>query len=145
MANVTLIGEKLAKKDYVFIYRGPLSECRDCKVKTVCFNLEEGRKYKIIEIRSMHHNCKTHEGGVRAVEFEKLPIVIAIDVKLAEKGAKLEFDESDECNDMGCKFYRICVPPGIKPGEKYEVVAIGNTIQCTKGKNLKEVTLKDLI
>jgi len=145
MANVTLIGERLAKKDYIFIYRGPLAECRDCKVKTVCFNLEEDRKYKIVEIRSMHHNCKIHEGGVRAVEFEKLPIVIAIDTSLAEKGKMLEFTDEDQCNDMGCKFYKICVPHGIKPGVKYEVTEVGNTIQCVKGKNLKEVNLKDLM
>ena len=127
----------------MFIYRGPLSECRDCKVKTVCFNLEKGCTYRIKEIRSMHHNCKIHEGGVRAVEYEKLPIVIAVDTKIAEKGSKLEFDENDQCNDMGCKFYKICVTPCIKQGIKYEIVEIGNTIQCPKGKTLKEVTLKE--
>ena len=81
MANVTLIGERLAKKGNEFIYHGSLSECRDCKVKTVCFNLEEGRVYRITEIRDMHHDCRVYEEGVRAVEFEKLPKKLAVDVK----------------------------------------------------------------
>ena len=37
MPLVTLIGEKLAKKDFEFIYLGPINDCRNCKLKTVCF------------------------------------------------------------------------------------------------------------
>ncbi|PJB22268.1 MAG: hypothetical protein CO114_00925, partial [Euryarchaeota archaeon CG_4_9_14_3_um_filter_38_12] len=72
MVLVTLVGEKIAKKDNEFIYIGSLPECRGCKLKTVCFNLDEGRRYKITNIRDIHHDCKIHEGGVRIVEVEKI-------------------------------------------------------------------------
>jgi uncharacterized protein (UPF0179 family) len=144
LANVTLVGEKQAKKENVFIYRGPLSECRDCKVKTVCFNLEEGRKYKIKEIRAMHHNCKVHEGGVRAVEYEKMPIEFAISADAAIEKARITIEEKEDCINRGCENYKLCFPMNLKPGTQYEIQVVKYKVKCSEGKELKQVLLIDI-
>ena len=75
MPLVTLIGEKLAKKDEEFIYIGPNNECRNCKLKTVCFNLKPGRKYRITNIRDKRHNCNVHEGTAAVVEVQDIKLI----------------------------------------------------------------------
>ena len=137
MANVTLIGEKQAKKGNMFVYIGPLSECRECKVKTVCFNLEEGRKYKVKEIRAMHHNCKIHEGGVRAVEH-------AISSDSAIEKARVTIDNPPNCPNRGCDNYKLCFPTGLKAASQYEIKVVKGNVNCTEGKKLKEVVLIDV-
>lgn len=144
LANVTLIGEKQAKKGNEFIYRGPLSECRDCKVKTVCFNLEEGRRYKIKEIREMHHKCKVHEGGVRAVEYEILPFEYAINEENAVEKAKIVVDNQELCNNRGCENFKICFPDGIKTGLQYEIKNTKSLLTCSEGRKIKQVILVDV-
>ena len=144
MANVTLIGEKQAKKDKIFIYRGPLSECRDCKVKTVCFNLEEGRKYRIKDVRAMHHKCKIHESGVRAVEYEKMAIEYAINADAAVEKARITVDNNEACINRGCENYKLCFPLGLKPGSQYEIQGVDKELKCTEGKKLKAVLLIDI-
>ena len=144
MANVTLIGEKQAKKGNMFIYIGPLSECRDCKVKTVCFNLEEGRKYKVKDIRAMHHDCKIHEGGVRAVEYELQPVECAISTDAAIENARITINNPEECLNRGCENYKLCFPTGLKVGSQYEIKVVKSNVNCTEGKKLKEVTLIDV-
>ena len=145
MANVTLVGEKHAKKDRIFIYRGPLSNCRECKVKTVCFNLEVGRKYVIKEVRQMHHPCKIHEGGVRAVEYEILPVEHAITADGAIEKARITIDERDACRNRGCENYKLCFPLGLKTGSQYEIKEVKATVNCSEGKKLKEVLLVDIV
>jgi len=73
MTFVTLIGKKLAKKGNEFVYFGIAKDCRGCKLKMVCSNLKEGRRYRITNVRDKHHDCSLYEGGVVAVEIEKLP------------------------------------------------------------------------
>jgi uncharacterized protein (UPF0179 family) len=145
MANVTLVGEKHAKKGNKFVYRGPLSECRECKVKTVCFNLEEGRQYEIKEVRQMHHQCKIHESGVRAVEYEKLPIEYAITSDGAIDKARITIEGPELCPNRGCEHYRFCFPLGIKTGSQYEINEVKSTINCSEGKKLKIVMLVDIV
>ncbi len=145
MTNVTLVGEKHAKKGNKFIYRGSLSECRDCKVKTVCFNLEDGRKYEIKEVRQMHHPCKIHEGGVRAVEYEKQPIEYAISADAAIEKARVTLEVREPCTNRGCDYYKLCFPQGIKLASQYEIKTVSGTINCTEGKQLKEVLLVDIV
>ena len=84
MPLVTLIGEKLAIKDSEFIYIGPNNECRKYKLKTVCFNLKTGRKYKITNVRDKKHNCNIHEGTTIVIEVQEVPIIISTDEKIKE-------------------------------------------------------------
>jgi len=72
MPLVTLIGEKLAKENDEFIYLGPQNDCKNCKLKTVCFNLKQGSQYKIIKVRDKRHNCNVHEGNAAVVEVQEI-------------------------------------------------------------------------
>ena len=69
MTLVTLVGERLANEDEEFVYLGPNNECKNCKLKTVCFNLKPGRQYKITNVREKQHNCNVHEGNVVVVQY----------------------------------------------------------------------------
>jgi hypothetical protein len=141
MVLVTLVGKNLARVGLEFIYRGPLPECRDCKLKTVCFNLDKGRKYKVTALRTMHHNCRIHEEGVRVVEVEKIPIRIGIKSNLAIEGSMLSY-ESIECENLDCDYYKICMEPTVKIGEKLKIVKICEDIPCEKGDNLKIIEIE---
>lgn len=131
MVNVTLIGEKLAKKGLEFIYNGPLTECQNCKIKNVCFNLETGKRYKITKVRDIFHDCKIHEGRVRAVEYELANrIQFVLEPKYALEGAVIQ-SKLINCNNFECaKYHTHCRPLGIKQGWKLKIVALGDEFKC---------------
>jgi uncharacterized protein (UPF0179 family) len=142
MAIVTLIGENLAKKGMEFTYLGPIPECRDCKLRNACFNLEPGRAYRITNVRDTEHECKRHEGGkVRAVEVEKIPVEAAIPSKMAVEGSTIRF-KAQECMNLGCPNYALCNPIGLKDGGKYRVKEIKRDVKCPDGASLKLVLLE---
>ena len=58
--KVTLVGTVLAKQGVEFIYEGEVAECDTCKVKKACNNLQKGRKYRIVSVRTTHHECAVH-------------------------------------------------------------------------------------
>jgi len=143
MVIVTLIGEKQAKEGNEFIYIGPLSECRDCKIKQVCFNLEPGKRYVITKVReNPKHECRMHDGYARVVEVEKCEIKVVISPKNAIEGATLSI-EPKPCKNIGCEFYLECNPLGVKKEDKFKVKKIIRDIKCPDGENLKEVLLQD--
>ncbi len=142
MAIVTLIGKELAKKGTEFVYLGPLTECRDCKLRNACFNLEPGRMYRISKVRDTEHECKIHEGGkVVAVEVEKVPVEAAIPSKMAVEGTVIRF-ESQKCLNIGCASYPLCNPLGLKEGSRYRVIKIKGDVKCPEGRTLKSVLLE---
>lgn len=140
MVLVTLIGEKLAKVDNIFTYIGPNNECRNCKLKTVCFNLKTGRKYKITSIREKRHNCNVHEGVVVVVEVTEMPIITSVDKKLS-KGFKGKI-EKKECNNIGCDHYEICSIE-LQKEKKYTITETFEIIECPIGYDLKKAELSD--
>ena len=101
-------------------------------------------KYKIKDIRAMHHNCKVHEGGVRAVEYEKLPIEYAINSDAAIEKARITINEKEDCKNHGCEHYKLCFPVNLKPGTQYEIQVVKGKVKCSEGKELKEVYLIDI-
>jgi len=140
MPLVTLIGEKLAKKDAEFVYIGPNNECRNCKLKTVCFNLKTGRKYKVINLRDKRHNCNVHEGAAAVIEVQEQPIITSIDKKHSE-GSK-SIIEKKECNSIGCVFFEICNVT-LQKDKQYIVTKIFEELECPHGYNLQKAELKD--
>ncbi|OGS56406.1 MAG: hypothetical protein A3K60_08275 [Euryarchaeota archaeon RBG_19FT_COMBO_56_21] len=138
---VTVVGESQCKKGFEFVFGGPLADCRDCKVRNVCFHLEQNKWYKVTEIRDVHHECRIHEGGVRVVEVEKIPIQAAVPTRIAVEGSMMTFEETD-CDVVGCAHYRLCKPFG--PGEsvRYQISKVLDTeVECSKGRSLKVVLL----
>lgn len=140
MPLVTLIGEKLAKKETEFIYLGPNNECRNCKLKTVCFNLKPGRKYKITNVRDKRHNCNVHEGTTAVVEVQEMPIITAIDKKHSE-GDETKISVKD-CNSIGCINYELCNII-LQKDKKYKITKIYGKIECPLGYELQKVEISD--
>ena len=140
MALVTLIGEKIADKGKEFVYIGPNNECRSCKLKTVCFNLKIGRRYKIIGVRDKKHNCNIHEGTAIVVEVEELPIITCIDKKYS-KGAKTKIDK-ENCEHIGCENYEFC-SLCIQKDKMYTITKIHNEVKCPIDLQLNKVELTD--
>ncbi|HHE75586.1 MAG TPA: UPF0179 family protein [Candidatus Aciduliprofundum boonei] len=137
---ITLIGQSLAKEGFEFQYRGPLLECRSCKLKNVCFNLDEGKWYRITKVRDKEHECKIHEGGkVVTVEVEEIPVPIAISTKNVVEGETIAYKPIN-CKEYACEYYHFCHPLGLRDGFKIKIVKVVDNIEC-KGnkKNLKKV------
>jgi len=141
MSLVTLIGEKLAKESDEFIYVGPNNECRNCKLKTVCFNLKLGRQYKIIKIREKRHSCNIHEGDVAVVEVQEMPITTTIDKKLSE--GSISKIEKRECGNIGCISYELCHNRALQKGKKYKIITVYESIDCPLKYNLQKAELAE--
>jgi uncharacterized protein (UPF0179 family) len=140
--KVTLIGTVLAKQGVEFIYEGEAAECNSCKVKKACNNLQIGRKYRIVSVRSTHHECMVHLNGATAVEVMEAPVTALINADMAIVNSKIKVDLS--CNKSDCKSYPLCRPDGVVDGEKYIVTEVlGNASDiCPKGRALKLVDIK---
>jgi len=142
MPLVTLIGEKLAKEGNEFIYIGPNNDCRNCKLKTVCFNLKTDRHYKITKIRDKRHSCNVHDGNAAVVEVQELPIIAAIDKKHSE-GDTIK-TEKKECGNIGCTYYELCNNTALKKDKNYKITKIyDETIDCPIGYELQKAELID--
>jgi len=141
MVLVTVVGEAQCKKGFEFVFGGPIADCRDCKVKNVCFHLEQNRRYRVTEVREVHHECRIHEGGVRVVEVERVPTRAAIASSSAVEGATISFEESG-CTVISCPNYRLCHPLGASEGMRLRIISVEiSPVECPKGQRLRAVLL----
>ncbi|MFA4861816.1 UPF0179 family protein [Methanoregula sp.] len=140
--KVTLVGTVLAKQGVEFIYEGEVAECDTCKVKKACNNLQKGRKYRIVSVRTTHHECLVHLNGATAVEVMEAPITILINPDMAIVNSKIKPELS--CNKSDCRSFDLCRPEGVVNGEKYVVSdVLGNAPNiCEKGRSLKLVEIR---
>jgi len=141
MVTVTLVGERQAKESACFVYRGFVSECRECKLKAVCFNLDPGATYRIKAVRDVRHECKMHEDAVRVVEVEKVPATVGVGQKYALEGSTVTYEEV-KCRNLGCECYRVCHPIGVERGGKYRIKAVHGEVPCPEGSKVIEVVLE---
>lgn len=141
MPLVTLIGEKLAKEESEFVYLGPNNDCRHCKLKTVCFNLKIGRRYKITVVREKRHSCTIHEGEAAVVEVEELPILVAVDKQFSE-GHSSKIEKID-CGNIGCEYYDLCCNIALQKDKTYTIKKIYDPLNCPLGHELQKVELAD--
>jgi len=140
--KVTLVGTVLAKPNLEFIYEGEIADCDTCKVKKACHNLQKGRKYRIVTVRTTHHECPVHFNGATAVEVMEAPITALINADMAIVNSKIKPELS--CNKSDCRSYPLCRPEGVTDGEKYIVTdVLGNAPNiCDKGRALKLVEIR---
>jgi uncharacterized protein (UPF0179 family) len=138
---ITVIGERQAKIDGHFIYLGPLTECKECKLKGVCFNLDAGALYRIVEVRDVKHDCMVHEDGVRVVKVEKERMEGVVSKKGAWEGTTIAH-EIIKCDNIGCAHYRLCPPMGIDKGHKARIAKIIGDLDCSEGKKLVRVVFE---
>ncbi len=138
---ITVIGERQAKVDGQFIYLGPLTECKECKLKGVCFNLDAGALYRIIEVRDVKHECKVHEDGVRVVKVEKERREGVVPKKGVVEGTTITY-EPVKCDNLGCAYFRLCHPSGMDRGRKERILKILGDVECAEGKRLVRVVFE---
>jgi uncharacterized protein (UPF0179 family) len=140
--KVTLMGTVLAKPNVEFIYEGEVAECDTCKVKKACHNLQKGRKYRIVTVRTTHHDCAVHLNGATAVEVMEATITALINADMAIINSRIKPELS--CNKSDCRSFPLCRPDGVTDGEKYVVVdVLGNASDiCDKGRALKLVEIR---
>ncbi|HEC81970.1 MAG TPA: UPF0179 family protein [Thermoplasmatales archaeon] len=143
MPMVTLVGERMAKKGNEFIYLGPSSECKNCRLKTACFNLKKGRKYRIVGIRDKRHSCNLHDGGVHVVEVEELPIVAPVEKNNAKKGSEVRITTMD-CMHLDCNNFELCHNPAVQSNKKYRVVEPLEEIECMDGRSLMKAEVSGI-
>lgn len=136
MVLVTLVGERWSRVGEEFVFEGPNAgphtECRPCKLKAVCWNLEEGRHYRILGLRSVHHSCALHEGGVRVAEVEKIAFALNLPRRLGLAGGTITFEEP-VCGRPSCAEYRTCHPLGARTDLKYRVQSVEGSVDCPAG------------
>jgi hypothetical protein len=142
MVLVTLVGEQLAVEGQEFVYLGSNSECRNCQLKTVCFNLKPGRNYRITKLREKFHECNIHEGKVIVVEVEELPLTVAVPKELSE-GATTTIEKKD-CKNIGCDSFEICTTTALQNGKTYTVKKVYEKLTCPKNYELYKVDVSEI-
>jgi len=136
------MGTVLAKPNIEFIYEGEVAECDTCKVKKACHNLQKGRKYRIVTVRTTHHDCAVHLNGATAVEVMEAPITALINADMAIINSRIKPELT--CNKSDCRSFPLCRPDGVTDGDKYVVIdVLGNAPDiCDKGRALKLVEIR---
>lgn len=140
MVLLTVIGKRLAKEGLTFTFIGPLSNCKECKVKNICFHLEKSRVYRVLNGRDVLHECPVHEEGVVVVEVEPISQKAVIPKKQAMEGSTITM-ELHRCYERGCESYRLCFPIGMEPGQKKKVGKVGRKVNCPRGDDRVTVEL----
>jgi hypothetical protein len=138
---VTLIGEKIAEEGVEFVYLGPSKDCRSCKLKTVCFNLKQGRHYRITKVREKRHACSLHDGNAAVIEVQELPILTTVDKKIDE-GYTAKIEEK-ACQNIGCPHYPLCHNVAIQKNKNYKIIKVYDSIYCPQGYELKKAEVNE--
>ncbi len=129
---LTVIGKKLAKEGLEFVYMGPVADCKECKVRNICFHLTKGAKYRVVNIRKVSHDCPVHEGGVSVVQVEEIPRDATVPAKLAIEGSTVPY-ERPRCKHRGCENWQFCFVQGLEPGQKRKITRVGEKVRCGTG------------
>lgn len=142
MSIITAVGTSQAKEGYVFIYAGPVNECRDCRYKNACINLEKGKAYTVTTVRKdKSHECRVHDRTITIVEVEKVPVERCILSSRAIEGSLVTL-ENNQCKELDCEHYRKCNPLLYEPTEKYRIVSIVGDANCKLNKTLKIIQVE---
>ena len=134
--TVTLIGKGQARKGYMFIYQGPVPDCRECGLKNICFNLERGRRYRVVRGREKEHECGLFDDGVRVVEVERVPFLAGIPRHKTIEGSVITFNPQG-CGRRGCENWSIAHPPGLDKNCRIKVLRIQGELECADGSRFK--------
>lgn len=136
---ITLVPSSIAKEGYTFIHTGETpAECKSCKKKLTCIeNLEKERRYTIVAVKDIEHPCNIR-GTVQVVEVSEPEIIMFVDSKLAFEGMSLVYHPPG-CED--CQHMDVCMPAGLKEGDKIQISEILGDAPCKK-KKMKKVAVK---
>ncbi|MDZ7730771.1 MAG: UPF0179 family protein [Natrialbaceae archaeon] len=124
MSTVTLVGTRLAEPGTEFVYRGEADGCAGCPYRDQCLNLTEETRYRITSVRQNAQTleCAMHEGGVRAVEVEPIPV----DANVTRAGTYAGSSATLEgpCPYIDCPSHAYCEPAGMAPDDERRITQI---------------------
>ncbi|WP_297215428.1 UPF0179 family protein [Thermoplasma sp.] len=142
LPKISLIGSSIAKEGLEFVFAGPLTACSDCRVKNVCFNLEQGHRYKVTKVREQVNPCIIFNGDkVNTVEVEELEDYVNVqESKRIQEGAIISL-KSMNCDYITCPNIEKCNLYYFKPDTKVMVKSIGKEISCPKGYKMKQISI----
>lgn len=144
MTTVTLIGEALAEPGQTFVFEGAAPGCDGCPYRDQCLNLENGKRYRISDVRSGAQRlpCAVHEDDVVAVEVE--PVAIDANVPANQAMAGNQVSLVGPCPYVECPSHTLCMPPGVSFDDAYRVESIDGDPPhetCHLDRSLTQVTV----
>lgn len=121
MSTVTLLGTRLAEPGTEFVYHGEADACAGCPYRTQCLNLDSGTKYRVTAVRENAQTleCAMHDGGVRAVEVEPVPVRANVQKQGTYAGTKTTLP--GPCPYVECPSHKYCEPDGTDFEDEYRV------------------------
>jgi uncharacterized protein (UPF0179 family) len=124
MTEITLLGTRLADPGSEFVYQGESVACEGCPYRDQCLNLEEGRRYRVTEVRDNANTleCAVHDVGVTAVEVEPAPIRANVAAQSAYAGSKVELE--GPCPHEECPSHALCEPAGADFETTYRIDSV---------------------
>ena len=124
MAEITLIGTRLAEEGAEFVYEGESSGCAGCPYRSQCLNLEVGTRYRVTDVRENAQvlECAVHDDGVRAVEVEPAPIRANVPSRNAYAGSTASL--AGPCPHVGCPSHEFCEPDGVDFDEERRITEL---------------------
>lgn len=142
--KVTLVDYKRAREGYEFTLLSTSGECESCNLRIVCLgNLEEGRKYRVVEVRNKEHDCPIFD-KVKVVEVEECTIKGGMEENKVYTGSIVTF-EPITCNEIFCENYEYCIPEGLRAGDECRIEEELGKINCPLGYKLRLVSLKRMV
>ena len=138
MPSVTMIQKEQAQVGHEFVYLGPGVQCQDCRIKSACLNQSPRKRYKVVKLRDVVHDCMLNGDVVRVVEVEPSAPPVSLDLKAAREGSMIVY-QSGGCLDISCDNYPLCRPGGLESGQRIQVLEIGGRLKCPLGRELVAV------
>ena len=124
MAEITLVGTRLAEVGEEFVYHGEASACEGCPYREQCLTLTEGRRYRVTDVRegASTLECGVHDTGVTAVEVEPAPVTGTVATSNAYEGNRVSLE--GPCPHTGCPSHEYCEPAGVEFDESHRITEV---------------------
>ncbi|MFB6132304.1 MAG: UPF0179 family protein [Halanaeroarchaeum sp.] len=118
---LTLLGTRLAEPGTTFVYRGEAPGCAECPYREQCLTLDEGVRYAVGDVRDGGQvlDCAIHDGGVRAVEVERVSFEANVQTYGAYAGSKVSL--AGPCPHTNCPSHSLCEPMGADFDREYRI------------------------
>ncbi|MCD6357582.1 MAG: hypothetical protein DRJ96_00910 [Thermoprotei archaeon] len=140
LPRVAMVTRAQARVGLVFRVM-PNARCLTCRLYKVCAGLLRPKgRYKILAVRRKAHFCPLIRDYMVVVEVEELPLLAAVESKVAVEGVTLRY-ESISCPRDSCPYYEYCTNSPLVEGEKVKVVKVVERIACPASRSLMLVEL----
>lgn len=145
MVSLTLLPAAMAKRGAGFTFTGDPGDeaCEGCPVRSLCFRLEPGYRYRVVEVRNKTHQCRLHDGDqVQVCTVEEAPMTSTVEARRL-RGTAVHWDPIP-CGFPECPNNPLCHPVGVPAGKRFQVEAEEGPVACPMHYDLRKVRLRRL-